>query len=228
MSSDRIDHAAEAGAMTDIRDEIARTLADWDDEGHAEAWLVEVYEGAADALMPLIRRVQEEARTEALGRIADTTREQLIEKAARAIYESGVTRSFADADWWEIEQAELEARAALAVFEEAHAPTDDERTPKAYRDGYHAGKQVGLSATAAMGEIATLRQERDYWRKRYEALEGEPTDATDFFVDAVESWFDEYNGTDPGVGGWYALEVNIDAARAALRAAAATQEGETR
>ncbi|WP_424936693.1 MULTISPECIES: hypothetical protein [Bacteria] len=50
--------------MTDIRGEIARTLADWLDEGHAEAWLVEMYEDAADALMPLIRRAQAEAWAE--------------------------------------------------------------------------------------------------------------------------------------------------------------------
>lgn len=49
-----------------------------------------------------------------------STREQLIEKAAKAIYEAGVSRDFADADWTEIEQAELGARVVLAVFEEAH------------------------------------------------------------------------------------------------------------
>lgn len=32
-------------------------------------------------------------------------------------------------------------------------------------------------------------------------------------VEAIQSWFNEYNGEDPGVGGWYALEVNLEAAR---------------
>ena len=30
-------------------------------------------------------------------------------------------------------------------------------------------------------------------------------------VEAIQSWFNEYNGEDPGVGGWYALEVNLEA-----------------
>ncbi|MBG9885324.1 hypothetical protein ABE10_01705, partial [Bacillus toyonensis] len=75
-----------AGAMSDIRGEIARTLAEWTEDGPAEAWLVEVYEDAADALMPLIRRAQAEARGEILGRVAETaielqhTREEVRER----------------------------------------------------------------------------------------------------------------------------------------------------
>ena len=55
------------------------------------------------------------------------TDDRLIEEAAKAIYETGVSSNFEDAAEWEREIALEEARAALAVFEKAHAPTDDER-----------------------------------------------------------------------------------------------------
>ena len=53
-------------------------------------------------------------------------REQLIEKAAKAILdEAGVLPSERYDEMWEL--ARRDARAALAVFEEANTPTDDER-----------------------------------------------------------------------------------------------------
>src|SRR5699024_8818995 len=38
-------------------------------------------------------------------------------------------------------------------------------------------------------------------------------DALAAVVEAIQSWFNEYNGEDPGVGGWYALELNLEATR---------------
>lgn len=54
--------------------------------------------------------------------------EKLIEEAAKAIYETSVDLKFEEADEWNREITREEARAALAVFEKAHTPTDDERT----------------------------------------------------------------------------------------------------
>jgi len=57
--------------------------------------------------------------------------DDLIEKAAKAIAQEGRPAwRWEEGDEWEHDLARNEARAALAVFEEAHAPTGDERTPE--------------------------------------------------------------------------------------------------
>lgn len=54
------------------------------------------------------------------------TSEEVIEEAAKIIYQNHSERNWGEADYSERIWALGTARAAFAVFEKAHAPTDDE------------------------------------------------------------------------------------------------------
>jgi len=221
-----------------------------------------------------------------------TSREELIERAARAIFDMD-GRPTMDSTRARIsnetkEQVRAQARAALAVFEQAHAPTDDERD----------GMAKALCAIETRSKAATLEEAQvgiqRWMRHRYEAerlieeladggfevrrsVQGEPsvTVATKPAIDEVRKVLDYYadeidvsiwqeiasavddipdcetwtaaphaehvqgEPTDAQVlaaleaywgpqstGFWFADQ--IKSMRAALRAAAATQEGERR
>ena len=152
----------------------------------------------------------------------------LIEQAAKAIWiaKNEITdEAWADAAWaeltapddWNHEALDAmdEARAALAVFEAAQKPTDDEREAliryEAWHEGY-AARIDGKSASEGPGHpLARSRSRRTDTATR----QGEPTDAQ------VRAAWD-------ALGPRRTVHLEYEDLQVALRAAAATQEGENR
>lgn len=92
-----------------------------------------------------------------------TSREELIKEAAKAMLDD----SHGEGTWEHREQIEEElylrrARAALAVFEKAHAPTDDEREALAYLITAHRFRERGLSGAIGEPEVAVARPLADF------------------------------------------------------------------
>lgn len=95
----------------------------------------------------------------------DSKREELIEEAAKAIYETSVDLKFEDADEWNREIVRDEARAALAVFEQAHTPTDDERTP----DYTPTTEQIRERYEDGFDDYVTGLEDFDRWLAAHDA-----------------------------------------------------------
>ena len=123
------------------------------------------------------------------------TREELIEEAAAAIFDAADLQLAPDDHMWEL--ARRDARAALAVFEKAQTPTDEER--EAHRRvielWFANWRSIGNVSPALEVAIDSLEGMVD------EALaagfrrpaQGEPTEAQiEVIADSIESFFEEH------------------------------------
>ena len=123
------------------------------------------------------------------------TREELIEEAAAAIFDAADLQLAPDDHRWEL--ARRDARAALAVFEKAQTPTDEER--EAHRRvielWFANWRSIGNVSPALEVAIDSLEGMVD------EALaagfrrpaQGEPTEAQiEVIADSIESFFEEH------------------------------------
>lgn len=166
--------------------------------------------------------------------MTDRNREELIEKAAKAIHDAHMPTTGVTPPWEREQEVWREtyrdfARAALAVFEQAHAPTSDQR--EALRDAFDEMHRITEGGCDTRGEdVADMVITLGFRR----TVQGEPTDAQ--VLAALNAHYRvrlaqfEAMPGDPEVqGDAHSLEEysskSIDRMRAALRAAAKVQEG---
>lgn len=180
------------------------------------------------------------------------TDEKLIEEAAKAIWEESTdfgrkSRWEDEPDWTFDEYANM-ARAAFAVFEKAHAPTDDDRmaiadeiSGIAVGEGYYS-QTIGINAALeAADAVLAAGFRRPIHEETTPSVRGHVralTGATDAELDELGG----FTGEPTEAEAWAAAQafaraikeqtgapsmVNVEHARAALRAAAETR-GEER
>ena len=179
-------------------------------------------------------------------------REELIEEAAKAMYSPtlwGTVDEHTRAHYRHL------AASALAVFEQAHTPTDNEQAiirkvrefatkeRDSIRGQYGAGSPRYLAYADACDDILGILDDLSPYPDARRTMQGEPTDAqeSEIAASALDRIAAEFAKTE-GLGltsdalwwwAWFGESLGdkasmLRAEAAALRAAAATQTGENR